>query len=389
VRDDERGDRAFASEDFLEVPQVPVHVGVLWPSAREARECGRGDIRLAFDRTSGFICNVAFDETRVDYTLRYDNALHFSPFFQAFEDELARRLLERYDLRKKDVVEIGAGAGRFLGRLCELGDNRGTGYDPSHDPASADARVGERVRVVRDYYSERYADRPADLICCRHVLEHIPEPRRLLRTLRRTLEGHPEAVVYFEVPNSYLILRDLSIWDIIYEHCGYFVPESLGTMFEACGFEILDLHATYEGQFVGIEARPGATPQGPGEPCDTSILAPAVADFARRFQAKRAEWQQRLGELRRAGRRSVVWGGGAKAVSFLNLLEIGDQIEYVVDINPGKQGSYLAGSGQAIVAPQFLREYRPEVVIVMNRVYQREIEQQLSGLSPSTRVLCV
>jgi hypothetical protein len=114
-----------------------------------------------------------------------------------------------------------------------------------------------------------------------------------------------------------------------------------------------------------------------------------VADFARRFRAKRAEWQQRLGELRRAGRRSVVWGGGAKAVSFLNLLEIGDQIEYVVDINPGKQGSYLAGSGQEIVAPQFLREYRPDVVIVMNRVYQREIEQQLSGLSPSTRVLCV
>lgn len=388
MRDEERERQASRPDVFLEISQVPVHVGVLWPTAREARDCGRGDIRLAIDHTTGFICNVAFDESRVDYTLRYDNALHFSAYFQAFEDDLARRLLERYDLRKKDVVEIGAGGGRFLGRLCELGDNRGTGYDPSHDPAHADARVGERIRVVRDYYSERYADRPADFICCRHVLEHIPEPERLLRTLRRTLEGHPETVLYFEVPNSYSILRDLLVWDIIYEHCGYFVPESLGTMFEACGFEILDLHATYEGQFVGIEARPSAMPKGRAVPRDTSALAATVSDFSRRFQERRAQWQERLGALRRAGHRSVVWGGGAKAVSFLNLLEIGDQIEYVVDVNPGKQGSYLAGTGQQIVAPQFLRDYEPEVVIVMNPVYRREIEEQLSRISPSARVLC-
>jgi SAM-dependent methyltransferase len=387
MSDDERDGWAREPEVFLDVPQVPVHVGVLWPSAREARECGRGDIRLSFDRTSGFIRNVAFNETFLDYTVRYDNALHFSPFFRRFEDELAHRLLERYDLRNKHVVEIGAGGGHFLGRLCELGQNRGTGYDPSFDPAGAHARLGERVRVVRDYYSERYADHPADLICCRHVLEHIPEPRHLLRTLRRALESRPETVVYFEVPNSYLILRDLSIWDVIYEHCGYFVPESLGAMFAASGFEILDLNETYEGQFVGIEACPGPMTRGGGERCDISVLAPSVAGFAHRFQATRAEWQGRLTELRRENRRSVVWGGGAKAVSFLNLLEIGDQIEYVVDVNPRKQGSYLAGSGQEIVAPEFLRKYQPDVAIVLNPVYRQEIEAQLAAVSPATRTV--
>lgn len=371
-------------EVFLDVPDVPVHVGVLWPSAEEARACGRGDIRLAFDPETGFIHNTAFEPGRVDYTLRYDNALHFSPLFQEFEDDLARRLIDRYDLRKKDVVEIGTGGGRFLAQLCELGDNRGTGYDPSHDPASADARVGERIRVVSDYYSQRYADRPADLVCCRHVLEHIPEPETLLRTLRLALEAHPETVVYFEVPNSYLILRELSIWDVIYEHCGYFVPESLGAMFERCGFEILDLHETYGGQFTAVEARRG---EARDTGCDTGTLGPTVAQFATHFAAKRDEWRTRLAGLRREGRRAVVWGGGAKAVSFLNLLELGETIEWVVDVNPGKQGSFLAGSGQGIVAPERLRELRPDTVIVMNPIYRDEIAAQLASLGLDPAVL--
>jgi SAM-dependent methyltransferase len=378
-----------ASETFLEVSGVPVHVGVVWPDAASARRSPRGDVRLELGRHSGFIANTAFDEGLVDYTLRYDNALHFSPTFRAYEEQLARRLCDRYGLRGKDLVEIGAGGGHFLGLLCEMGDNRGTGFDPSHHAESADARVGGRVSVVRDYYSERYADHPADFITCRHVLEHIPDPRGFLHDLRRTLEKRPGAVVYFEVPNAYLILRQLSIWDVIYEHCGYFVPESLGAMFRACGFEILDLHSCYDDQFVGIEARPGPRAEGLGEPCDLSELGPAVGGFARRFDDVAAGWRERLATLTRAGRSAAVWGAGAKTVSFMNLLEIGDQIAAVVDINPGKQGSFLAGTGHEILAPEALREIRPDVVIVMNPIYRAEIERDLAQLSPRSEVASV
>lgn len=376
------------SNVFLEISEVPVHVGVLWPSAEEARACGRGDIRLAFDRASGFIWNVAFDESCIDYSRRYDNALHFSSYFQTFEDRLARRLIERYDVHDKNIVEIGAGGGRFLGLLCELGENRGTGYDPSHDAAAADARVGERVQIVRDHYGERYADRGADLLVCRHVLEHIADPRAMLRAIRRSLDALPDAVLYFEVPNSYFILRNLSIWDIIYEHCGYFVPESLEAMFAECGFETLDLHEAYDGQFVGLEARCARSDQRCAKR-DMSRLADEVGNFRNLFIAKRDEWRSRLETLRKEGRRAVVWGAGAKAVSFINLLEIGHEIQYAVDINPAKQGSYLAGSGQEIVAPEFLAEYRPDVAIVMNPVYEREIAEQLAALSPTTQTLCL
>ena len=54
------------------------------------------------------------------------------------------------------------------------------------------------------------------------------------------------------------------------------------------------------------------------------------------------------------------------------------QVEYVVDVNPYRHGRHMPGSGQEIVAPEFLAEYRPEVVIAMNPIYLDEIGAELA-----------
>jgi SAM-dependent methyltransferase len=343
---------------------------------------------LALCRRCGFLTNLDFDPALVDYGRRYDNALHFSPFFQKYESELAERLIARYALRGKHVLELGCGSGHFLGLLCSLAGATGTGFDPSHDPERADPALAGRATVRREVYTERHRDVPADLVCCRHVLEHLPEPRALLASLHRTLAGRPESVLYFEVPCAYLILRDGSIWDLMYEHCGYYVPSSLARLFERSGFEVLHVGEAYEGQFVGIEARP-ARPgrEAPASAPETAELSRLVASFSERFRATRATWQERLAKLRAEGRRIVVWGAGGKTVGFTSLLGLGDAIDAVVDVNPGKQGSYLAGSGQPILAPEALRERRPDVVIVMNPVYRREIQAELARLGLAPEVL--
>lgn len=66
-----------------------------------------------------------------------------------------------------------------------------------------------------------------------------------------------------------------------------------------------------------------------------------------------------------------------------------DDIAYAVDINPIKTGTFMAGTGQEIVAPSFLQEYRPDVVIIMNPVYLDEITRDLHamGLSPEIYTL--
>jgi hypothetical protein len=65
-------------------------------------------------------------------------------------------------------------------------------------------------------------------------------------------------------------------------------------------------------------------------------------------------------------------------VAFLTTLGVHDEVEHAVDINPYRVGRFLPGTGQKIVAPAFLREYRPDNVVIMNPVYLREVEQELA-----------
>jgi hypothetical protein len=83
----------------------------------------------------------------------------------------------------------------------------------------------------------------------------------------------------------------------------------------------------------------------------------------------------------------VVWGGGSKGVMFLNTLRPERGVEYMVDINPRKRGMYVAGTGQQIVSPEFLRAYRPDTVIIMNAIYGEEIRGQLDRLEVKAEIL--
>jgi hypothetical protein len=82
----------------------------------------------------------------------------------------------------------------------------------------------------------------------------------------------------------------------------------------------------------------------------------------------------------------VLWGAGSKGVAFLTTLDIRHEIEYAVDINPHKHGTFMAGTGQQIVAPEFLKGYRPDIVIVMNPIYCNEIQRELDRMGIGVEV---
>jgi hypothetical protein len=76
-------------------------------------------------------------------------------------------------------------------------------------------------------------------------------------------------------------------------------------------------------------------------------------------------------------------------VAFLTTLGSRGEIDYVVDINPLKHGTYLAGTGQQVVAPAFLKDYGPDLVIVMNPVYCDEIQKELTGMGLAAEIMAL
>ena len=189
------------------------------------------------------------------------------------------------------------------------------------------------------------------------------------------------------MPNVLFTVRQLGIWDIIYEHPSYFSSSSLATVFASNGFRVLETKETFGDQFLTAEASPvSGVLELPG--VDTvARLAQDVALFASKYKEKVETWQQYLEEYARQGRRVVIWGAGSKGVTFLNTIKSSDIVQYAVDINPRKKGMYVAGTGQEIVPPEFLPEIQPDVVIVMNANYKDEIGQQLEAVGVSAKVV--
>ena len=316
----------------------------------------------------------------------YEVALHHSGTFRAFSQETALRLVQRYRLRGKRVIEIGCGSGYFLRLICELGDNHGVGFDTTVARVGTEPAGGGTVELVRDYYTDRHAQVPCDLICCLSVFEDIPRPMDFLHDLRSVI-GERDTVVYFEVFNAFRAFQRQETWSVHYEQCNYFSEGALAGLFERCGFEVLDVGPCYEGdQYLYVEAVPRRGRGRSGRrPSGRRVETPAeIRGFADRHREKVDYWTDRLRELATSGRRGVVWGSGGKSVSFLAALGRSDVISHVVDINPDRQGKCLPGAGQLIVAPSALTEIQPDVVIMTNRMYESEIRDELQtlGLTP-------
>jgi len=367
--------------DFFESRELPVHVGVVYDTPAEARRAPMGDLTLAYCRDCGFVHNRKFDASLISYEPGYEVALSHSAMFRSFTDEVCNRLIERFGLRGKQIIEIGCGAGYFLKRLCEMGGNHGVGFDTSI-PCEGTAQIGNgSVRFVRDYFTSEQAHLPCDFICCLSVAEDIPQPAAFLRDVRRIIGNRQHIGVYFEVFNAFRAFQERETWSIHYEQCNYFSRQSFRSLFERSGFRVLDADSCYgNGQYLYVEAVPTDLKPAQSVTTANTRIPPEVANFAATHQQKLEDWNRRLAEFRARDKRVVVWGSGGKGISFLNSLPTADLIPYVVDINPDRQQKHIPGTAQRIVPPEFLIDYRPDTVILTNPLYEREIRQQLQEL---------
>ena len=167
----------------------------------------------------------------------------------------------------------------------------------------------------------------------------------------------------------------------------------MARLFRRTGFDVLDISLDYDDQYILIEARPSTDSAHTLLPFpiedDLGALAEAATHFSTSFDSMIERWRSDVADIVSGGGKVVLWGSGSKAVAYLTSLGMVDDIRYVVDINPYKHGKYLAGTGQLIVPPDFLREYQPDLVVAMNPVYVDEIGADLKALGVGGKLVAV
>jgi len=365
---------------FFLVRGAPIFSVVTVRSKIDALAVPRKDIELNFCNDCGFIFNRLF-EPNVEYLARgYEDQQGYSATFMEYLARIAKHLITRYDLRGKKIIEIGCGKGDFLDLMVKLNGGRGVGIDPAYEEGR---QTSQNLRFFRELFSTAHGRLPADFVACRHTLEHIQTTNEFLREIHASFGENTNTVFVFEVPQVERILKLNAFWDIYYEHCSYFSAGSLARIFRNIGFDVVDLYFDYGDQYLLLEAKAARRKTQTRFSIEESVeeLNVLVCGFNDQVTQTLARWRNRLIELKAQRKRTVVWGGGSKAVGFLTNFADLDVIEYVVDINPHLENNFIPGIGKMYVAPGFLYQYQPHVVIIMNGVYTEEIRKTLAEMN--------
>lgn len=377
---------------FYTANSVPASCNRLWKNRDDAINCPKGDIKLAFCPSCAFVSNVAIEPEKNQYDNQYDNSLFYSAHFQEFARKLANSLVERYSLYNKNIVEIGGGKVDFLSLLIGLGKNCGFRFDPFHSKVDgADQKKDIPSSSVLGSFPFLDEGKKIDFVFSYHELEHMNDPENFLKDLRKVLDQSTSAQVFFSVPNALKAFEEGDYSDVIYEHVSYFTIPSLYFLFSSCGFIISNVEETkaeiFDSIYVDATLKQEKLPNlKPNSELAGIRIEQRILKFAAKAVKNIRERSQQLTKLLDEGKRIVVWGAGARGVTFLNIFK-DQRIEYAVDINPQKQNMYVPGTGQKIVKPEFLVKYKPDVILLANPAYKKEIQCILDELKINVKFI--
>ncbi|MCW4003166.1 MAG: class I SAM-dependent methyltransferase [Candidatus Bathyarchaeota archaeon] len=378
---------------FFEMHNIPCNCNLLWQTREEAINCPKGDLTLGYCPSCTFIANYTLQPEKNQYIGQYDNSLYHSHLFQYFAKNKVQSLIDKYNLHGKTVMEATVGKVDFLSFFCSLGSNKGIKFDTSFinslEGSKKDIIPVDYNSLTEDSDSGRANNEPVDFVFSYHELEHANSPRHFLNILKERIGKNSETIFYISVPHIIKAFHEGDFTDVIYEHPSYFTSSALLLLFTSCGYNIIDIREE-TGVFssslsvvasLNKDLFPKFDKNHELEPIEK-----ATSEFGIKTKMLMTNATRNIKHLLDQGKRIVMWGAGARGVTLLNIFK-DDRIKYVIDINPSKQGKFLPGTAQKIMAPDFLVTYKPDYVFIANSVYKEEIAKLLRDLNVKSELL--
>jgi SAM-dependent methyltransferase len=292
------------------------------------------------------------------------------------------------------VVEVASNDGYLLQHFVDAGVPV-LGIEPAENVAEVAVAAGipTEVRFFGTECADDLVARDvrADLLVANNVLAHVPDLDDFVRGLARVLK--PDGVLTIEVPHLLRMLEGVEFDTIYHEHFSYFSLLAATHALSARGLRIFDVEElpTHGGSlrlWAGLDA---TCPFETAAAVDVVLTneraagldrAEAYEDFAGKVDHARASLRAFLNRARDDDKRVAAYGAAAKGNTLLNSCAVTtDDVAYVVDRNPHKQGKLLPGSHLPIHDPEHVRVDRPDYLLVLPWNLRDEITEQMADVA--------
>jgi SAM-dependent methyltransferase len=299
---------------------------------------------------------------------------------------------ERWRLGTKSlVVEVASNDGYLLKHFVNL-NVPVLGIEPAANVAKVARAAGVATDV--SFFGRATAERlrneghEADLIVGNNVFAHVPDINDFVAGFAVLLK--PDGVVSLEFPHLLKLIEQTQFDTIYHEHFSYLSLYTTEKIVAAHGLRVFDVT---ELPTHGGSLRVMATRMGSKVHAESASLNKVRRDEAAEgvegdrlysgFEAKvrglRTAFVNFLHSAKADGKAVAAYGAAAKGNTLLNYSGVGTNlIDYVVDLNPHKQGCFLPGSHLPIYPPSRLSETKPDYVLILPWNLKDEIMTQMN-----------
>jgi hypothetical protein len=300
-------------------------------------------------------------------------------------------MIERFDLNKEShVIEVAANDGYLL-QYVKSNNIPCTGIEPTSSTATAARAKG--IPIIEDFFGVNLAKemvkqgKQADLTTANNVLAHVPDINDFLRGFTIVLKSN--GVSTFEFPHLLKLINENQFDTIYHEHFSYLSLLALEVIFLKNGLQIFDVeeYSTHGGSLRIFAQRfdTGIQPISDRviklRKCEIEAGL-NTEDFYAGFQIKADKVKNDLLafliQANQNGKKVAAYGAAAKGNTLLNYAGVRpDLLSYIVDKNPAKQGKYMPGSRIPIKAEQYLKDDKPDYIIILPWNLKKEVSSQL------------
>ena len=290
----------------------------------------------------------------------------------------ASEMVHRFGLDRRSLVaDIGSNDGTCLRFFLNAG-TRVLGVDPATEIAEGATASG--IETVPEFFSYELAVRlrrdygPANLITSHNACAHIDDLAGVLRGVRHWLAD--DGLFVCEV--GYLLDVVENIWfDTIYhEHLDYHTVGPFQQLFARVGLEAINVQRiSPQGGSIRVFAQPARGPHTPGgsirdlvdlEHRNRLDRPETLVEFGERIDAVGRQLRSLVRSLRDAGATIAGYGAATKATTLMTHFELGaEDMDFIVDDNPLKQGLYAPATHIPVVGPSELYRRQPNYLLIL------------------------
>ena len=256
-------------------------------------------------------------------------------------------LIDKYNLKNKQGIEIGAAKGDFLTVLDEM-NVQISGLE--HSTNNILNKASKKILINQGYLLELSSDFNSkyDFVICNNFLEHQPETFIFIEKLRNLLTD--DGVLYISVPNVDYLINKSCLYEFVADHLVYFSKKSLENALTYCSMEILESYLKNNGNDLVVIAKKR-------QPLDFSVH---LTKFYNIVNSIKLFTQDR----HKSGKKIAVWGAGHRALALMSISNL-NEIEYVVDSAEFKQNKLTPLLHKKIVSPADFLILNCDVLIIM------------------------